>query len=135
MQSNRSRDTRPELELRSALHARGLRYRVCARPFPELRRTVDLVFRRTKVAVEVRGCFWHACPEHFRWPKTNDDYWRSKIERNLRRDAEMEDRLCSDGWRLLVVWEHENVDEAANRVASAVRETSAEMCTSRQVRT
>lgn len=121
MQGNRSRDTQPELQLRRALHAMGLRYRVCARPFPDIRRTVDLVFRGARVAVEVRGCFWHACPDHFRWPKSNADYWRPKIERTLRRDAEMEQRLNAAGWTLVVVWEHEAPDEAASRVAAALR--------------
>ena len=60
MQANRSRDTMPELALRKALHAMGLRYRVCARPIPELRRSVDVVFRPVRVAVEMRGCFWQS---------------------------------------------------------------------------
>lgn len=125
MQGNRSRDTKPELLLRRALHARGLRYRVCTRPLPALRRTADLVFRPLKVAVEVRGCFWHACPEHFRWPKTNDEYWRKKIGRNLERDEELGAALTAEGWRLVVVWEHEPVEEGVRRVLVALAEQSA----------
>ncbi|MGH6915044.1 MAG: DNA mismatch repair protein Vsr, partial [Geminicoccales bacterium] len=64
MQANKSRDTKPELALRRAVHAMGLRYRVAARPLPALRRTADLVFTRAKVAVFVDGCFWHGCPQH-----------------------------------------------------------------------
>ncbi len=68
MQGNRSRDTKPELAVRSAVHRRGLRYRVAARPLPELRRTADLVFRKAKIAVFVDGCYWHGCPEHHTQP-------------------------------------------------------------------
>ena len=71
MQANRSRDTKPDLAVRSAVHRRGLRYRVAARPQPELRRTADMVFRRAKVAVFVDGCYWHGCPEHHTQPATN----------------------------------------------------------------
>jgi len=121
MQANRSRDTKPELAVRVRLHAMGLRYRVCARPLPSVRRSVDIVFGPSKTAVEVRGCFWHGCPEHFRLPSTNTDYWRAKIERNTARDLDTAERLAAAGWELIVVWEHESVDAAAERIASVVR--------------
>lgn len=120
MQANRSRDTKPELALRKALHAMGLRYRVCARPIQDIHRTVDVVFRPARVAVEVRGCFWHGCPEHYRQPKANESYWSAKVARNVTRDADTERRLNEAGWLLLVVWEHENPGEAAAKVAAAV---------------
>ena len=59
MLANRSRDTKPELLVRSLLHRIGLRYRVNQRPLPELRRTADIVFRKARVAVFIDGCFWH----------------------------------------------------------------------------
>lgn len=120
MQANKSRDTKPELALRRALYAMGLRYRVCARPVPDVRRSADVVFRPIRVAVEVRGCFWHGCPEHYRQPKANEDYWTAKVARNLARDADTERRLREAGWLLVVVWEHEDPQEAATRVAAAV---------------
>ena len=120
MQSNRSRDTAPELALRRRLHAAGLRYRVCARPLPDVRRTVDVVFRSAKVAVEVRGCFWHGCPLHYKRPTTNDSYWAAKAARNIARDADTERRLVAAGWILIVVWEHENVDYAAKTIVEVV---------------
>lgn len=122
MQSNRSRDTRPELALRRVLHAMGLRYRVCARPLPELRRTADLVFRPSRVAVEVRGCFWHGCPEHYRAPSANNPYWSAKVARNMARDAATEQTLAEAGWQLISVWEHDDVAEAAEKIYAAVRE-------------
>lgn len=121
MQSNRSRDTRPEVELRRALHAMGLRYRVCVRPLPSVRKNIDIVFRPARVAVEVYGCFWHGCPEHHRQPRTNADYWTEKIARNIRRDQEAVRLFGESGWMLLVVWEHEPASQAAARVATVVR--------------
>lgn len=122
MQANRSKDTKPELALRKQLHALGLRYRVCARPIPQVRRTADIVFRPACVAVEVRGCFWHGCPEHYRAPAANAAYWADKIQRNMRRDAENEQRLRDAGWVLVTVWEHDDPVEASRKIAAIVRE-------------
>lgn len=124
MQANRSKDTGPELELRRALHALGLRYRVCARPIPEVRRTADVVFRPARVAVEVRGCFWHGCPTHYRAPSANKTYWAEKLQRNQHRDEETAKRLQEAGWILEVVWEHENMIAASQRIAAVVRQRS-----------
>jgi DNA mismatch endonuclease (patch repair protein) len=122
MQSNKSRDTKPELALRSAVHALGLRYRVAGRPLAHLRRTADLVFPRAKVAVFLDGCFWHGCPEHGTWPKNNADYWRTKIETNRRRDANTDALLLEAGWLSVRIWEHEATDAAASRVIETVKE-------------
>ncbi|MGW6409227.1 very short patch repair endonuclease [Streptomyces vinaceus] len=120
MLGNRSRDTSPERALRSLVHARGLRYRVAAKPLPKMRRTADLVFGPTKVAVFVDGCFWHGCPEHFVPPKTNPDYWREKIGGNVRRDRETDEKLAAEGWLVLRFWEHENASDCAAAVWDAV---------------
>jgi DNA mismatch endonuclease (patch repair protein) len=121
MRSNRSRDTRPELALRCAVHALGLRYRVAARPLPQIRRTADLVFTRAKVAVFLDGCFWHGCPEHHRAPTANSSYWSAKVARNRTRDLEVDALLISVGWNVVRVWEHEDPAGAARRVAEIVR--------------
>jgi DNA mismatch endonuclease, patch repair protein len=126
MRSNRSRDTGPELALRRAVHALGLRYRVATRPVPEVRRTADLVFPRARVAVFLDGCFWHGCPEHYRAPTANSTYWSEKVERNRRRDREVDAILTEHGWQVLRVWEHESVLDAAHRVVQAVRPASGE---------
>ena len=88
MQNNRSRDTKPEMAVRSAVHRRGIRYRVAVRPQPELARTADLVLRKSRIAVFVDGCFWHGCPDHHTQPATNSRYWADKIARNAKRDIE-----------------------------------------------
>lgn len=126
MQSNKSRDTKPELALRGLLHSKGLRYRVCVRPIPELNRTADIVFRKAKVAVEVRGCFWHGCPQHCRIGSTNSAFWKAKVSRNIERDREMDTKLRAAGWTVIVVWEHEDPDKAAATVAESVRAARSE---------
>jgi len=121
MQSNKSRDTKPELALRSAVHARGLRYRVSAKPLAGVRRTADLVFPRAKVAVFLDGCFWHGCPEHHTVASANAKFWADKVEANRKRDRDTDSRLTEAGWVSVRIWEHEDVAEAARRVEEVVR--------------
>jgi DNA mismatch endonuclease (patch repair protein) len=123
MRSNRSRDTGPEMALRRALHAVGLRYRLNVRPIPDSRMTVDVVFPRSRVAVEVRGCFWHGCPEHHRPSQRNAAFWSTKIASNIERDEAKRAALEAEGWSLIVVWEHDDVAEAVERVKAAIRTT------------
>ncbi|MDN3029747.1 very short patch repair endonuclease [Streptomyces sp. S.PB5] len=122
MQGNRSRDTRPELALRRAVHRLGLRYRVAVRPLPEVRRTADLVFTRVRVAVFLDGCFWHGCPEHHTASKSNSAYWSEKVARNKARDQDTNRRLQEAGWVVLRIWEHEDPHTASRRVETVVLE-------------
>lgn len=124
MQGNRRRDTNPEMAVRRAVHALGLRYRVDTRPLPDLNRRADLVFTRAKVAVFVDGCYWHGCPEHGTTAKKNAAYWGPKIRRNRDRDGETDHLLVEAGWVSVRIWEHEDALEAAERIASVVREVS-----------
>lgn len=121
MQGNRSRDTVPELAVRKAAQALGLRYRVDARPISSLNRRADLVFTRARVAVFVDGCFWHGCPEHHTVSKTNEDYWWEKVVNNRRRDRETDRLLSASGWLVVRIWEHESPDAAAERLVTTVR--------------
>lgn len=120
MRGNRGRDTKPEMAVRSALHRRGLRFRVHTRPLPDLRRTADVLFRSARVAVFVDGCFWHGCPEHGTQPAANHGYWAPKIARNRERDRETDALLLDAGWLPVRVWEHEDVNEATERIADTV---------------
>lgn len=121
MRGNKGRDTRPELAVRSAVHALGLRYRVGVSPLPGVRRTADLVFPRAKVAVFVDGCFWHGCPEHHRPARRNPEFWSTKIEGNIARDADTDARLRTAGWTVIRIWEHEPPIAAASRVNAVIR--------------
>lgn len=121
VQRQPTRDTAPELRLRRALHASGLRYRVDAPPVPGLRRRADIVFGPAKVAVFVDGRFWHGCPHHgARIPHANPGYWTGKVALNRGRDADTDRQLADAGWLSVRVWEHEDVSAAAQRVADTV---------------
>jgi DNA mismatch endonuclease, patch repair protein len=116
MAATGGRDTAAELAVRSALHARGLRYRVDIAPLRGIRRRADVVFTRARVAVFIDGCFWHGCPEHATWPRHNAEFWRAKIETNRQRDLDTDRRLSESGWEVVRVWEHEAPSEVADRV-------------------
>lgn len=114
------RDTKPEIELRRHLHALGLRFRVDRPVLADRRRRVDVVFGPAKVAVFVDGCFWHGCPLHATFPKTNAEYWRGKIETNRARDRDTNDQLARAGWHVERAWEHEDMARVAMRVSAVV---------------
>lgn len=120
MVANRSRDTKPELLLRSELHRRGLRFYVDRPPLEGMRRRADILFTRLLIAVYVDGCFWHGCPIHGTWPKANADFWKQKIQTNQRRDADTNAVLRQADWTIIRVWEHDDVCAAADQVESVV---------------
>ncbi len=122
MRANRGRDTRPELALRSLLHQRGLRYRVDVRPITDIRRRADVVFPKDRIAVFVDGCFWHGCPEHYRPATKNVQFWSEKLDGNRARDAQTNEALRAAGWTVIRIWEHEDMNEAARLIETAVRE-------------
>ena len=120
MQANRGQDTRPERELRTELHRRGLRFRLQRPIVSGVRRKVDIVFPSARVAVFVDGCFWHGCPRHGTSPKSNAAFWTEKIEANQIRDEDTNLRLAADGWKVIRVWEHEDPATAAKRIHRSV---------------
>lgn len=96
-------NTKPELAIRKALHAAGLRYRLHAKKLPG---KPDLVFPRHRAVVFVHGCFWHQHDCHlFVWPATRQDFWREKIHRNVVNDDKAAVALLATGWRVATVWE------------------------------
>jgi DNA mismatch endonuclease (patch repair protein) len=124
MRANKSRDTKPELALRRAVHARGMRYRVGMRPVASLRRTADIVFTKAHVAVFLDGCFWHGCPQHHTVAKTNAAFWAEKVRRHRERDAETDRLLAQNGWKVVRVWEHDDPVEAAERIEAMLDQAS-----------
>lgn len=121
MQATRRRDTPGELALRRALYSLGLRYRIEV-TLPGTRRRADIVFCKAKVAVFVDGCFWHGCPVHGTWPKSNAGWWRAKIEANRRRDRDTDRRLKREGWTVMRFWEHIDPVQAAGQIAEKLKE-------------
>ena len=99
----RGRDTKPEMQIRRGLHARGLRFRLHVRDLPG---RPDLVFPRHQAAILVHGCFWHGhdCPL-FRMPASRAEFWSAKIASNKTRDVRAHAALQQLGWRILTVWE------------------------------
>lgn len=120
MQANRGRDTGIEIAIRRELHRRGLRFFVHRRPLTGVRRTVDIVFPRTTVAVFVDGCFWHGCPLHHTIAKTNAGFWADKVRRNQERDRETNAIFVAAGWTVVRVWEHTSPTDAADQISLAI---------------
>src|SRR5579875_2509958 len=117
------KDTAPELLLRRELHRLGLRYYVHRRPLLELNRAADIVFPKAKVAVFVDGCFWHGCPSHGRRQhRINGWYWPEKIERNVARDRNTDERLQAAGWQVVRVWEHEDPIHVGSIIEALVKD-------------
>ncbi len=111
----KSKNTKPEIRLRKALWAVGLRYRLRYK----LPGKPDLVFVSAKLAVFVDGCFWHGCPEHATQPKTNERFWATKLGENVERDQRVNWQLRGMGWTVLRLWQHEiegNLDNAVEQI-------------------
>jgi len=103
MAAVRSRDTKPEMMIRKALHASGLRFRLNVRDLPG---KPDIVLPRHRAVVFVHGCFWHRheC-DLFRWPESRPEFWRDKLNTNAARDMTSAEALEKAGWRQAVIWE------------------------------
>ena len=113
------KDTKPELILRRAMHARGLRYRLHDRKLPG---TPDLVFRRFRAVCFVHGCFWHrheGCP-YATDPATRQEFWQTKFRANVERDRRTKEDLLEAGWRVAVVWECALRKARADRTSSTL---------------
>jgi DNA mismatch endonuclease (patch repair protein) len=123
MRGNRWRDTRPEVRLRSVLHAKGHRFRVNLKvEIPGLRVRPDIVFSRCRLAVFVDGCFWHSCRHHGTLPRVNTAYWLPKLERVAKRDRRVRNLLSAAGWTVVRIWEHTPLEEAADIIQAAIQE-------------
>lgn len=105
MASVKSKNTGPEVKVRSLLHRAGYRFRLHAADLPG---RPDIVFRKRRTVVFVHGCFWHGHDCRYgRLPKSRSGFWRKKIERNRERDGEQSKLLRTGGWKVVVVWQCE----------------------------
>lgn len=104
MRRVKGRDTTPELKVRRALTALGVRYRLNRKDLPG---SPDIVMAGRRLAIFVHGCFWHGhdCARGSRVPKANRDYWLAKVARNKARDAAADAALTAKGWRVETIWE------------------------------
>ena len=120
----RSKDTKPEETVRKYLFSQGFRYRKNDTRLPG---KPDIVLPKYKTVIFVNGCFWHkheGC-KYFVWPKSNVEFWREKITRNVNRDADRHEQLKLLGWRVIVVWECElnrnNYNNRLSKLADDIR--------------
>ena len=123
MSSIRGKNTKPEIQVRQGLHARGFRFRLQDKKLPG---RPDIVLPKYGVAIMVNGCFWHGhkgC-RYATVPKSNVEFWTAKIQRNRHRDQVTEAHLTALGWHVITVWECElrGADQAAARIDSLVKE-------------
>lgn len=121
MSGIRSTNTKPELRLRRALHAKGFRFKLHDRSLPG---SPDIVLPRWRAVIEVRGCFWHR-HERCRFttmPETRPEFWAAKFGSNVERDQRNEKLLREAGWRVAIVWEcalrAKNIDEQISEIVA-----------------
>lgn len=117
----KSVNTKPERLLRKALWGEGMRYRINHK-IEKIR--PDLVFPGPKLVVFVDGCQWHGCPEHYVRPRSNAEFWQSKLLENVNRDTRQTILLTEKGWRVYRVWEHqiwENLPEVTSIIKTLVK--------------
>lgn len=113
MAAVKGKDTKPEMIVRKYLFSRGMRFCVQVRKLPG---TPDIVLPKYKTVILVNGCFWHGHEDckYFRLPKSNVEFWKEKIKRNIERDRESMQALLDLGWKIIRVWECE-LRNKANR--------------------
>lgn len=124
MAAIKGKDTKPEMIVRKYLFSRGMRFRVQVRKLPG---TPDIVLPKYKTVIFVNGCFWHGhegC-KYFRLPKSNVEFWKEKIERNIERDRESMQALFDLGWKIIRVWECElrnkaNREDTLNKIYNSI---------------
>lgn len=105
----KSKNTKPEVIVRSLLHKMGYRFRLHRNDLPG---KPDIVLPKYKTVIDIRGCFWHrhqGCPKATT-PKTNSEYWNKKFQKNVERDRINEEKLSKLGWKIIVIWECEMND-------------------------
>lgn len=103
MSGIQSKDTYPELKIRSALHKLGFRYKLHDKKLPG---KPDLVFPKYNAVIFIHGCFWHLHDCHlFKWPLTRPAFWREKLTGNKKRDKKTMVILKENDWRILTIWE------------------------------
>jgi DNA mismatch endonuclease, patch repair protein len=104
MKAIKSTGTKLEVTVMDALEKRGYKF---VRNDKELTGKPDLSFKEIRTIIFVDSCFWHGCPIHYKRPKSNQEYWDKKFERNRARDEVVNQHYIEEGWGIMRVWEHE----------------------------
>lgn len=128
MASVKSSDTKPEMLVRRYLHAHSFRYGLHNRKLPG---SPDIVLRKYKTIIFINGCFWHGhegC-KYYRLPKSNIEFWQTKIVRNRQRDIETIEALKVKGWRVITIWECElrNIAQRGETLIQLVKDIKGDL--------
>lgn len=121
MSKIRSKDTKPEIILRSELHKLGYRFRIHKKDLPG---KPDIVLPKYKTVIFVHGCFWHYhknCQEG-RIPNTNSKFWKEKLFKNIERDKNHQSSCKNLGWKVLIIWECE-IEKKLDGVIQKIKKT------------
>lgn len=110
----KSSNTKIEKDITKALWNLGYRFRKNVKGLPG---KPDIAIKKYKIVIFLDSCFWHKCPEHFKKPKSNLEYWEPKIKRNVERDAEINRYYQNKNWHILRIWEHEVKKDFDNTLA------------------
>jgi len=125
MKKVRSKNTKPEMQVRRLVYGMGYRYRLHRSDLPG---KPDIAFIGRRKVIFVHGCFWHGhdCPSGRKIPKTNTSYWIQKLRRNQERDIQHRTQLQNEGWEVLVVWECQlkNIELLSQRIHNFLDESS-----------
>ena len=124
MRRVKSKDSTAECAIRKALHREGLRFRLHRRIEGI---AADISFPSSKVAILVDGCFWHGCPKHATFPKSNKGYWLPKLAENKERDVRQTKVLRRAGWKLFRIWEHDCLPPAPRTLRPIIRACKSQM--------
>jgi len=108
MASIRGKNTKPEVTIRKLLWKEGVRYRIHDK---NIFGTPDISIKKKMLVVFIDGCFWHGCSRCYKEPKTNPDFWRTKILNNKKRRRKVRTHLKKEGWNVLEFWEHEIISD------------------------
>lgn len=120
MSQIRGKWTKPEQKVHNWLKGNKIKHEM----HPDMEGSPDIALKDRQIAVFVHGCFWHKCPKCYREPETNKDFWIPKIEKNVIKDLENKKILEKNGWKTVVLWEHEikkNFDDCIEKVRSGCK--------------
>ncbi|SHL13555.1 very short patch repair endonuclease [Alicyclobacillus tolerans] len=121
MSAVRSNNTSLELRVRRELWRRGFQFRTNVKDLPG---KPDIAIKKLKLVIFIDSCFWHGCPEHVRMPKSNVEYWTTKIEKNKTTDKTITEHYQAMGWHIVRIWEHDvksNFENTMDKLVKVIR--------------
>ncbi|TAA73145.1 very short patch repair endonuclease [Planococcus salinarum] len=114
-------ESKLENKISKLLWHKGYRYR---KNVKNLVGKPDIAIKKYKIVIFIDSCFWHHCPDHGHFPRTNEEFWRKKLTRNMERDIEVNNYYNKNGWNILRIWEHEtkNLEQVIGKIVNFIEE-------------